>query len=99
MGGLYINSRGIPPILPPGVSMSLTRRDLLQGAAAAGAFTLLGLDASGQFPRHVGASAALLADHAHRYIYISSISCYKEPSPMYGDEDSPLAVLADPTVE
>ena len=57
------------------------------------------LDDSGQYPRHVGASTSLLADHAHRYIYISSISCYKEPSPMNGDEDSPLATLADPTVE
>jgi 2'-hydroxyisoflavone reductase len=57
------------------------------------------IDDSGYYPRMVGASASLLADHAHRYIYISSISCYKEPSPMNGDEDSPLATLADPTVE
>ncbi|MBS1766628.1 MAG: twin-arginine translocation signal domain-containing protein [Acidobacteria bacterium] len=57
------------------------------------------LDDSGQYPRMVGASASLLADHAKRYIYISSISCYKEPAPMNGDEDSPLATLADPTVE
>jgi 2'-hydroxyisoflavone reductase len=57
------------------------------------------LDDSGQYPRHVSASATLLADHAQHYIYISSISCYKEPVPMHGDEDTPLAVLADPTVE
>ncbi|HZU52988.1 MAG TPA: NAD-dependent epimerase/dehydratase family protein [Holophagaceae bacterium] len=57
------------------------------------------IDDSGYFPRMVGASATLLADHAKRYIYISSISCYKEPSPMNGDEDAPLATLADPAVE
>ena len=57
------------------------------------------IDDSGYFPRMVGASAALLADHVHRYIYISSISCYKEPNPVDGDEDAPLATLADPTVE
>ncbi|HTL98451.1 MAG TPA: NAD-dependent epimerase/dehydratase family protein [Holophagaceae bacterium] len=57
------------------------------------------IDDSGYFPRMVGASASLLADHAKRYIYISSISCYKEPNPENGDEDSALATLADPTVE
>jgi 2'-hydroxyisoflavone reductase len=57
------------------------------------------IDDSGYFPRIVGASAALLAPRVKQYIYISSISCYKEPSPMYGDEDAPLAVLADPSVE
>ena len=57
------------------------------------------IDDSGYFPRMVGASASLLADHAKRYIYISSISCYREPNPVDGDEDAPLAVLKDPTVE
>lgn len=57
------------------------------------------IDDSGYYPRHVAASAGLLADHAKRYIYISSISCYQEPSPVGGDEDAPLAVLKDPTVE
>lgn len=57
------------------------------------------IDDSGYFPRMVGASAALLADHTHRYLYISSISCYREPFPINGDEEAPLATLADPTVE
>src|SRR5215831_2702071 len=38
------------------------------------------IDDSGYFPRMVGASASLLAEHAKRYIYISSISCYQEPN-------------------
>lgn len=57
------------------------------------------IDNSGYYPRIVKASAELLASRAGQYVYISSISCYKEPSPMNGGEDSPLAVLADPTVE
>jgi 2'-hydroxyisoflavone reductase len=57
------------------------------------------IDDSGYVPRIVGASAKLLGPRVKQYIYISSISCYKEPSPMYGDEDTPLATMADPTVE
>jgi 2'-hydroxyisoflavone reductase len=57
------------------------------------------IDDSGYYPRIVGASAQLLAPRVKQYIFISSISCYKEPSPMYGDEDAPLAVLSDPAVE
>jgi 2'-hydroxyisoflavone reductase len=57
------------------------------------------IDDSGYYPRMVGASAQLLSLRVKQYIYISSISCYKEPSPMFGDEDTPLAVLANPAVE
>ena len=57
------------------------------------------IDDSGYYPRMVEASARLLAPRVKQYIYISSISCYKEPSPIGGDENTPLAVLADPKVE
>lgn len=57
------------------------------------------IDDSGYYPRIVGASARLLAPRVKQYIYISSISAYKDPNPMYGDENAPLATLADPTVE
>ncbi|MBR7799853.1 NAD-dependent epimerase/dehydratase family protein [Undibacterium fentianense] len=57
------------------------------------------IDDSGYFPRMVGASAQLLASRVKQYIYISSISCYKEPVPMHGDEDTPLASLSNPAVE
>ncbi|MES2015862.1 MAG: NAD-dependent epimerase/dehydratase family protein [Pseudomonadota bacterium] len=57
------------------------------------------IDDSGYVPRIVNASASLLAPRVKQYIYISSISCYKEPSPIGGDEDTPLATMADPTVE
>jgi len=57
------------------------------------------IDNSGYYPRMVGASAALVAPHAKQYLYISSISAYKEPNPENGNEDAPLATLADPSVE
>jgi 2'-hydroxyisoflavone reductase len=57
------------------------------------------IDNSGYYPRQVGASAALLAPRAKQYLYISSISAYKEPNPENGTEEAPLATLPDPTVE
>ena len=59
------------------------------------------IDNSGYVPRMVAASAQLLAGHAAQYIFISSISAYdadKSP-PAGGDETTPLATMADPTVE
>ena len=57
------------------------------------------IDDSGFYPRMVGASARLLASRVKHYLYLSSISAYREPSPVNGDETAPLAVLADPKVE
>ena len=57
------------------------------------------IDDSGFYPRMVGASAQLLAPRVKHYLYISSISAYREPGPVNGDETAPLAVLADPKVE
>lgn len=57
------------------------------------------IDNSGYYPRIVGASAELLAKRCKQYIYISSISAYKEPNPVKGDETAPLATMPDPTLE
>jgi 2'-hydroxyisoflavone reductase len=57
------------------------------------------IDNSGQMPRHVKASATLLSKRCKHYIYISTISAYREPNPVNGDEDAPLATMPDPTVE
>lgn len=57
------------------------------------------LDNSGYYPRHVAASAELLAPHAKQYIFISSISAYADNSKPGADETSAVARLADPTVE
>jgi 2'-hydroxyisoflavone reductase len=57
------------------------------------------IDNSGYFPRHVEASAKLLAPNADRYIFISSISAYADNPATGGDETTKLAELSDPTVE
>jgi 2'-hydroxyisoflavone reductase len=57
------------------------------------------IDNSGYYPRHVGASAELLARSCKQYIYISSISAYADNSVVDANEDAKLAELADPTVE
>ena len=56
------------------------------------------IDNSGYVPRHVRASAELLAPRVRQYVFVSSISVYpnfSEPR----DEKSPVGKLADETVE
>lgn len=57
------------------------------------------IDNSAYYPRMVTASAELLAKRCKHYILISSISAYKEPNPVQGDETAPLATMPDPTQE
>src|SRR6185436_15513984 len=57
------------------------------------------LDTSGYYPRHVKASAELLAPNIGHYVYVSSISCYAKTDVEGMDEDGALAKLDDPTVE
>lgn len=56
------------------------------------------IDNSGYVPRHVQDSARLLAPNCDRYVYISTISVYADIVSA-SDEDSPLATMADETVE
>jgi 2'-hydroxyisoflavone reductase len=56
------------------------------------------VDNSGYVPRHVADSAALLADAASQYLYVSSISAYASFDTV-NDEDSPLATMPDETLE
>jgi 2'-hydroxyisoflavone reductase len=56
------------------------------------------IDNSGYFPKHVKASAELLAPNCGRYIFISSISAYASNKKAGDDESSELAKLADPNV-
>lgn len=55
-------------------------------------------DDSGQYPGDVKASAEALAPNIGHYVYVSSISCYKDNSKENADETAECAVLADPTV-
>jgi len=55
------------------------------------------VDVCGYVPRVVRASAELGA--APRYLFVSTESVYAEPLPRRVTEESPLATMADPTVE
>lgn len=57
------------------------------------------IDTSGFFPRMVKASAELLSKSVSQYIFISSISVYKDNDTAGADESAPLATLKDPTAE
>lgn len=57
------------------------------------------IDNGAYYPRMTKASAELLAKRTKQYLLISSISAYKEPNPVNGKEDAPLATMPDPTVE
>jgi len=90
------------PELFPAVARLQGDRDPRKGeglkALAEGEWDVV-IDNSAYYPRMVTASAALLAPRARRYLLISSISAYREPNPVDGDETAPLATLADPAVE
>jgi 2'-hydroxyisoflavone reductase len=57
------------------------------------------IDTSGYFPRMVKASAELLGPRVRQYVFISSISVYKDNSIPNYDETAPLSTLQDPTTE
>ena len=57
------------------------------------------IDTSGFFPRMVKASAELLGPNVKQYLFISTISVYKDVSTPNFDETAPLATMADPTSE
>lgn len=90
------------PDLLPGVERLQGDRDPKKGeglkALETGTWDVV-IDNSAYYPRLVSASANLLKDRCKQYIIISSISAYKEPNPVHGDETAPLATLANPEVE
>jgi 2'-hydroxyisoflavone reductase len=57
------------------------------------------VDTSGYVPRVVRQSADLLAAHAERYLFVSTIAAYAKPVPPGADESAPLARLASPASE
>jgi len=57
------------------------------------------IDTSGYFPRMVKASAELLAPNVEQYLFISSISAYKDFSAPNFDETAAVANLTDPNTE
>jgi 2'-hydroxyisoflavone reductase len=57
------------------------------------------VDTSGYVPRMVKASADLLAPRVAQYIFVSSISVYKDDVAVGADENHPLQVLTEPGSE
>lgn len=57
------------------------------------------IDTSGYYPRHVRASAELLAPNVGQYIFISSVSAYATHAKPGALESDPVAQIDDPTVE
>lgn len=57
------------------------------------------IDTSGYFPRMVKASAELLGPKVKQYVFISSISVYRDTSVPNYDETAPLCTLTDPSTE
>jgi 2'-hydroxyisoflavone reductase len=57
------------------------------------------IDISGYYPRHVKASADLLARNCGQYIFVSSVSRYAKTSGGSNDETAPAATITDPSNE
>lgn len=59
------------------------------------------IDTSGYVPRIVEASAAMLAEQAEHYLFVSTICQYQDwlEGPRFRDEDTPGATLEDPDTE
>jgi 2'-hydroxyisoflavone reductase len=57
------------------------------------------IDTSGYVPRIVKASAELLAPRVGQYVFVSSISVYKDDVAVGADENHPLQVLTEPGSE
>lgn len=57
------------------------------------------IDTSGYVPRHVRLSAELLAPSVGHYLFVSTISVYKDYATIGMDESAPVATLEDPTAE
>lgn len=57
------------------------------------------IDTSGYFPRHVKASAELLAPRVGQYVFVSSVSVYPDDGTKNVTEEMPVATIEDETVE
>jgi nucleoside-diphosphate-sugar epimerase len=57
------------------------------------------VDTSGYVPRHVAASATLLAPNVKQYVFISTISVFPENTKAGADESAPVAKIDDETTE
>ena len=56
------------------------------------------VDTSAYFPRQIEQSAKALKDSVKQYVFVSSVSVYKDPGKPL-DESAPVGTIADPTIE
>jgi 2'-hydroxyisoflavone reductase len=87
------------PDLFPGVERLVGDRSTTELDALRGREWDAVIDNSATVPRWVRESAGLLADHAGRYLYVSSISVYSDNSIVGMSEDAPVHQLDDPDTE
>jgi 2'-hydroxyisoflavone reductase len=86
-------------VLPPAVERLHGNRDGALDALAGQRWDAV-IDTSGYVPRVVGASAQLLAKQLGFYVFVSSISVYKDwPGLSALDESFAVGALEDPSVE
>lgn len=92
LAGLPDDQKKADPNSPKGLSQ-------LAKAIENGATWDAVIDTSGYWPRMVKASASLLAPAVKQYVFISTLSVYKNNNVPFRDESDDLATLADPAVE
>lgn len=97
---LFNRGRSAPDAFPGVEQLRGDRSAGAEGLAAlAGQRWDAVVDCCGYVPRVVGASTARLRDAVGRYVFISTISVYRDFSRPGIDEDAPVAELDDPTTE
>ncbi len=97
---IFTRGKRNPDLFPEGVEKLRGDRDPQVGEglkALEGRRFDAVIDTSGHVPRHVRASAKLLAPNAARYIFVSSLSAYASHDTPGADEDAPLAPLEKET--
>jgi 2'-hydroxyisoflavone reductase len=86
-------------VLPPAVARRVGDRTSDMSALAGQSWDTV-IDTSGYVPRVIGASARQLAEQAGFYVFVSSISVYKDwPGVSALDESFAIGEIADPMVE
>jgi 2'-hydroxyisoflavone reductase len=86
-------------VLPPAVERLVGNRDGALSPLASRRWDAV-IDTSGYVPRVVGASARLLAEQSDFYVFVSSISVYRDwPGASAIDESFAVGALDDPSVE
>lgn len=94
---MFNRGRSNPDLFP---EVELFKGDRDEGLGALeGRSWDVAIDTCGYVPRQVTASASLLSEKVGRYVFISSVSAYKDLSATGIREDAPLAELDDPRTE